>query len=143
MSDNPKFIDENGNVWQLFGNWVLVDTSRDRRDSHEMWHGGRGETKRGETMPQGKIQFFDGDHLDEKRVKYRGQRLLERCARVLWIDQHRSFLGRDERRDLGVAMADLAKALGLLDPSPTGKEHDEWLRGLWEATGLPMPNTDA
>lgn len=52
------YRDANGNVWRHLAEpnaflvcWALEDTSRDQRPSHELWHGGRGETKRGEVFP--------------------------------------------------------------------------------------------
>jgi hypothetical protein len=50
--ENALLRDANGNVWKRTpAGYDLVDTSGDLRPSHEFWHPGRGETKRGERSP--------------------------------------------------------------------------------------------
>jgi len=69
-------------------------------------------------------------------IAYASIKLLQYAARAIWSQNHGMMIGRDDARELGVAINEMGDALGLLSPYCTGKESDEFFARLLEETGI-------
>jgi hypothetical protein len=57
-------------------------------------------------------------------------------ARALWSEQHGMRIGRDDSRELSVALMQLAEQLGLIKPRVTGASVDAFFKNLLAETGI-------
>jgi hypothetical protein len=61
------------------------------------------------------------------------------AARALWAEQHGMRMGRDDSRELSIAIQTIAVDLGVLAYRYSGAEVDGFWKKLWAETGLDAP----
>ena len=67
-------------------------------------------------------------------------KVLKLVARALWLDRHNMRMGRDDSRELGVAMNELGHALRLLPYRWNGAQSEEFFRRILAEAGIDEPN---
>jgi hypothetical protein len=72
-------------------------------------------------------------------VAYASINLLKYAARAVWAQNHHMSIGRDDARELGVALKDMGEALGLISSRPSGAESDAFFARLLAETGIVEP----
>jgi hypothetical protein len=69
-------------------------------------------------------------------IAFASIKLLQYAARAVWAQSHGLRIGRDDARELGVAIREMGDALGLLSSRPTGAESDAFFIRLLAETGI-------
>lgn len=72
--------------------------------------------------------FDPTDANSAQDLAYRCLVLMKVCARALWVNDHNLRMGRDESRDMGVAVHEAARCLGL--PVATAQEANDLYKQL-------------
>jgi len=93
--------------------------------------------------------------LEEIREKFdatdadKAQSLAEHCknvllyaGRALWSEHKGLRMGRDDSRELSVALIQIGIDLGLVEYRPTGKQSDDFWNKVWAEGSLPPLETD-
>lgn len=75
-------------------------------------------------------------------VAYASIKLLQYAARAIWAQNHGMRIGRDDARELSVALNKMGGALGLLHTQPSGAESDAFFARLLAETGIVQINAE-
>jgi hypothetical protein len=86
------------------------------------------------------VQDFDPtDANASSDVAFASVKVLQYVARALWAEHHGMRMGRDDSRELGVALNHLAASLRLLPSRWNGADSDALYARLLAETGIVEP----